>query len=148
MSNTIELYGYGIQGEALAAAAITPGMLVERTSAANDTVQAHGSAGGHGNAHFAVENEWDGAGIDTNYATGANVKFRTYSPGAGVNALVAAGATAITKAAWLQSAGDGTLAIAATGDYVVAQAREAVDNSGGSTAVRIHAEVVGGFYLP
>lgn len=139
---TVELYGNYIQHEALAGGAITPGMLVERTSAASDTVQAHSDAGGGGNAHFAFEYDLTGRGIDDAYAAGDQVVFRTYAPGSGVYALVAAGAVAITKGALLASAGNGTLAAAGVGDVVIAQAREAVDNSASAESARIRVEIV------
>lgn len=136
---TIELYGMGCQHEAVATSAITPGHLVQRTSGG---VGVHADAGGVASTHFAVEYEMTGRGIDDAYAIGDNVVFKTYAPGSSVYALVAAGATAITLNAMLTSDGDGTLRLASTDEVAVAQALEAVDNSGGGSAVRIKVEII------
>ena len=66
-------------------------------------------------------------------------------------ALVAAAATAITKGALLESAGDGTLRLITNftdaeidtiGGGAICRALEAVDNSGGGAAARIRAEIL------
>ena len=136
---TIELYGYGCQHEAEALGAITPGMLVERAAGG---VQAHSGAGGPANLHFANEYDLTGRGIDDDYAAEDQVVFTTYNPGSGVYGLVAAEAAAIAEGDFLASAGDGTLAAAGDDEVVVAQALEAVDNSGESEVSRIRVEVV------
>lgn len=136
---TIELYGWGCQHEATALGDITPGMLVER---ATGGVQAHSSAAGPANLHFANEFGMTGGTIDDAYEEDDDVIFTTYVPGSGIYALVAAGATAITEGVLLASAGDGTLAVAGNDEVAVAQALEAVDNSGGATTARIRVEVV------
>lgn len=136
---TIELYGYGCQHEAVALGTITPGMLVERAAGG---VQAHSSAGDVANTSFANEYALTGLTIDDDYLEDDRVIFNSYGPGAGIYALVAAGATAITEGALLASAGDGTLAIAGTDEVAVAQAMEAVDNSAGGSVARIRVEVI------
>lgn len=136
---TIELYGYGCQHEAKALGAITPGYLVERASGG---VQAHGTAGGPANLHFANKFGMTGQTIDDDYETDNQVIFTTYNPGSGIYALVAAGASAISEGDLLSSAGDGTLAAAGTDEVAVAQALEDVDNSGESEEARIRVEVV------
>lgn len=136
---TVELYGGGLQHEADALGAITPGMLVERAAGG---VQAHGTAGGPANLHFAKEFGMTGRGLDDAYAEDDQVIFCTYYPGSGVYALVAAGAEAIAEGDLLASAGDGTLAVAGADEVAVAQALEAVDNSAGEDSVRIRVEVV------
>lgn len=136
---TVELYGYGTQHEAIALGAITPGMLVERAAGG---VQACTADGAPANTAFANEYALTGRGIDDAYATDDQVIFTTYGPGAGVYALVAAGAAAITEGALLSSAGDGTLEAAGTDVVAIAQALEAVDNSGGGSAVRIKVEII------
>lgn len=145
---TIDLYGYCVQHEAVAGAAITPGHLVEREADATDTVEVHGTAGAGGNPSFACEYDLTGRGIDDAYASGDQVVFKTFAPGSGVYALVAAGAAAILKAGPLSSAGDGTLRAAASGHIVIAHAREAVDNSGGGSAVRIKVEIASPYAQP
>lgn len=136
---TIDLYGKGIQNEAAALGAITPGMLIERGT---NGVQAHSTAGGPATPAFAVEYDLTGGTIDDDYAAGDQVIYRTFAPGSAVYALVAAGAAAIAGNALLQSAGDGTMLTAATDDVAVAQALEAVDNSGGSEVARIKIEII------
>lgn len=147
---TIVLRGRGIRKEAIAdtGSAIVPGMLLERPNATE--VAEHSTAAANAAPMFAVENEVVGKDIDEVYAVGDNVLFEVMSPGTEVYALLAAGATAVTAGAFLESAGDGTLRIlstdAATDDTqrasVVAVALEAVDNSGGGTTARIRVEVI------
>lgn len=144
---TVDLYGLSIQHEAKAGGTITPGHLVARQNDAVDTVEVHATAGGGCNANFAVEYDMTGRSISDNYASGDQVIFRTFMPGSGVYALVAANAAAITKAAKLTSAGDGTLELAGDGDIVIAEAREAVDNSAGASPARIKVEIVQAYAL-
>ena len=136
---TIELYGMGCQHEDVATVAITPGYLIERNTAG---VAPHSTAGETASPHFAVEMEMTGGTIDTDYAIGDQVVFKTYAAGSSVYALVAAGATAITNRAFLASDGDGTLRLASTDEIAIAQALEAVDNSGGATEARIKVEII------
>jgi hypothetical protein len=138
----INLYGSYTQHEAIAGGTIVPGMLVELEADAVDTVEAHGDAGGVANPCFAREYYEVGKGIDDAYVNGNQVIYYTFQPGAGVYALLAANAAAITKGAFLSSAGDGTLKLAADGDIVIAQAREAVNNSAGATRARIRVEIL------
>lgn len=142
---TIDLYGYGNQHEAVALAAITPGMLVER---APGGVRAHGTAGGFAAPYFANEYGLTGLTIDDAYAAGDQVIFTAYTNGSGVYALLAAGQT-VAEGGLLVSAGNGALApIGAAGGVVVGIARDAVDNSGGTETVRVRVEVVPGVYVP
>lgn len=145
--NTIILKGNGIRKEGAASSAITPGYLVE-FGGAND-LQPHSTAAANARKAFAVENDLVGDGIDTDYAVGERVQYEVFGSGCEVYALVAAAATAITKGAALESAGDGTLRILTTDaatddtqrDSVVAYALEAVDNSAGGTEARIKVEI-------
>ena len=155
--NTIMLKGSPQRREGLASGAITPGHLLEYTSAAADTFIVHATAAGNNNRIFAAENEI-GVGyagpeaptIDTAYASGAMILAFLFRPGEEVYALLAAAATAVVKGAYLESAGDGTLrtttAAAATANTarngIVAQAMESVDNSAGGTAARIRVMIV------
>ena len=137
---TIELYGHGIQREAKALDDITPGMLVER---ADGGVQPVLSA----NATFSMRtyaNEYGLTGLTINdtYEADDQVIFTTYAPGSAVYAIVAAGAAAITEGAYLKAVTGGTVAAAGAEDTVVAQALEAVDNSGEATPARIKIEIV------
>lgn len=141
---TIELYGHGLQHEATALGAITPGMLVERAAGG---VQAHSTATGGGNTSFANEYALTGDGIDDAYAIDDQVLFNTYAQGSGIYALVPAAAAAIAEGTFLVSNGDGTLRAqaATTTATVFAQALEAVDNSAGAAPARIRVEVVPAF---
>lgn len=139
--------GAPLLNERLAAAAgILPGHLVAESSG---TVAVHGTAAANAQRLFAQTDCAISGDIDTAYGNGATVSYGAYHTGQEVNALVAAGATAITDGAALESAGDGTLRIAtadaatdtAQRDAIVGYAMEAVDNSGGGTVVRIKMRV-------
>lgn len=144
---TISILGKFIGKEYDAAAAITPGDLLELASAT--TVQKHSTANANAAKMFARENDIFGKNIDDDYAANDVVLCGLYERGAEVYARVAAGTAAITVGAALASAGDGTVqpvtASAATTeaqrDGIVGYALEAVDNSGGGSAVRIRMEV-------
>lgn len=141
---TIELYGLCTQHEASALGTITPGMLIERAAGG---VQAHSTAQGGGNLHFATEYTPSGRTIDDDYASGDQVIFKTFQPGASVYALVPAAAAAITEGDFLVSNGDGTLRLqtATSTGVQIAQALEAVDNSAGGSPARIRVEVLPAF---
>lgn len=135
---SIIVKGDGIRNEALASGAITPGMLVERTSAATDTVKVHATSGAVALPAFAVENDLMGAEIGTAYASAALVQFNIFNSGDEVYALIANGED-ITKGDKLVSNGDGylkknVLDSSATLDeeIVLCYARETVDMSGSS----------------
>lgn len=144
--NTVILKCNGVRKEGAASEAITPGSLVE-FGGAND-LQNHSTAAGNARKAFAIENDLVGDGIDDVYAVGERVQYEVFPAGAEVYARVAAAAPAIAKGAALESAGDGTVRAVATSaatsqaqrDSVVGYALEAVDNSGGGSAVRIKIE--------
>lgn len=129
--------------ELAAGGTITPGHLVSINSAGKWVV--HPTAKGRAMKAFAVEADLNGKGIDDNYVANDNVYVWIVPPGAEINALLAAAATAVTVGAFLESAGDGTLRILTAdnttgpvfGGYPIAQALEAVDNSGGGTPARL-----------
>lgn len=136
---TLDVYGVG---------AITPGMLIQRTS--TGAVQPHSSAAGVvAPILFAVEGlniDPDSktlGGIDDDYDTDAQaVKYGAFQPGDEVYALLAAGNDTNGANALLASNGDGTLRVSATNPC--ARALEDVDNDPGtaSAAVRIRVEVL------
>jgi hypothetical protein len=144
-----------VRDERPAGGTIRPGSLVVMNSSGNFIV--HGTAKQKAQPTFAVEyenllpNKSSAGGIDDNYSSGDLVQAETVKPGAWVYALVAASATAITKGALLESAGDGTLKlitdftdaeIDSIGGGAIARALEAVDNSGGGTQARIRVEII------
>ena len=147
-NRTIIVKGSGVHKEHQAAAAVSPGHLVEMASAT--TVQVHSTAAGNAVAAFARENEIFGSDVNTAYAVNDRVLYTVLPPGAEVYARVAAGATAIAVGDFLESAGDGTLRRVATSAStsqaqrasVVAQALEAVDNSGGASEAFIKVQIV------
>jgi hypothetical protein len=148
--STITLKGEGIQKEDVAHATITPGDLVERVVVSTVTgVRRHSVAATSAQKMFALEFIEIGRGIDDNYSAGERCLYSHFHSGEEVLARVAAGATAITVGARLESAGDGTLRIAsadaatdtAQRDAIVAYAKEAIDNSAGATPVRIRVMV-------
>ena len=126
-----------IQNEALASGEIKPGMLLERTSAAADTVKAHAQDGGFNSRMFAVEDDLQGNGIDDAYATGSRVLFKKVLPGHTVNARIKDGEN-IAKSDILVADGTGRLkkvlgdSSEITDQVLVAVAREANDRSASS----------------
>lgn len=135
--NTIKIKNYSdVNEEFVAAAAITPGHLVEVASTGK--AQVHSTADGNVIPMFACEDELQGKGITDAYA--ANDQVQVWVPGRGdiAYALLKDGETAVIGS-FLTSAGDGTLkvydAIGSAGAIenpalIVGVAVEAVDMSG------------------
>lgn len=145
---TIQLKGTGVSKEYDAGGVIRPGHLI--ALAADGDVDVHGGAGLNAVKMFALENELVGDGILVAYAAAERVKCWFPAPGSEVLAVLAASAAAIVIGDFLESDGDGTLRIA-TADAatdtaqrvaMVAQAIEAVDNSGGGGEVFIQVSVL------
>lgn len=140
MANTIILKGDPVQEELKAAAAFTPGMLLELTSTAR-TAQKHATEGGSAYALFALEDENQGKEISDAYSTGNEALCGWFKTGDKVNALLANGETAVIGSK-LESKGDGYLKVVASdvsvGDVIphsiIAVARVALDMSGSSGA--------------
>ena len=106
---TIKIKSYlDVQEELIANAAVTPGMLVELTSAG--LVQAHSNAGRNALQMFALEDEMQGNGIDTAYAV--SVPVQVWIPGRGdqVYGILADGENAAIGD-FLESNGDGYLKV-------------------------------------
>lgn len=147
-----------IRKELEAGGAVTPGHLVMLASSGKGVV--HNAAKARAQRMFAIERELEdhesggspvvGAPIDIAYASGDRLLLAVCSAGCEVYALLAAGATAVTKGALLESAGDGTLRVLTAdnttgpvfGGYPIAVALEAVDNSGGANPARIIVETL------
>jgi len=94
--------------EGIASGAIVPGSLVALTSAAQDTFIVHGSAKAAASKRFAIEDNFQGDGIDDAIASGSQFRCFVAKPGDEVAALIAVGED-IAKGDLLESAGDGTL---------------------------------------
>jgi len=133
--NTIKVKKYNdVIEEFVAAAAITPGMLVETTSAGK--VQAHSTPSGNQMAMFALEDELQGLPITTAYDAADQVQVWVAGRGDMVNAILVTGQN-VTAGTYLVSNGDGKLKaladFASVGGVetleVVGQATEAVNAS-------------------
>ena len=138
----IMILGDGIPKEAKASGAITPGHLLERTSASVDTVRVHTTAGGNVVPKiFAVEDDIQGKEISQAYATTNNVLMRVCQGGEEVYAIIKNGQI-VAKASLLESAGDGTLqvhtpdsgSVTELNEQIVGRALEACDMSSSSGA--------------
>jgi hypothetical protein len=131
-----KVYNQPIVEEIVAAAAITPGMLLEHTSA--DKVQAHSVAEGNAVAMFALEDQNQGKDISDAYAADDPVSVWFPQRGEQIEALLADGETAVIGS-YLASNGDGYLRVHAPDDSgniqvegAVAQAVQALDMSDSS----------------
>jgi hypothetical protein len=105
-----------------AAEAITPGHLVA-WNGSGDLVKHAGAAGVSG-AMFALEREELGQDMNAPYAIGDTVKVGLCPTGVRVNSIIASGQN-VTKGAFLESAGNGTLKVGTTNP--IGQALEAVN---------------------
>lgn len=146
--------GRALQFESKAAeAGIYPGMIVERSADGSFLkCNANGTAA---LALIAIENSINGKDKDTVYANGETVYARALVPGMEVQVKVAASAAAIVYGDLLTPDGDGgvkkatafsqsgTTPFAVTAASVpMFKAIEAIDNSGGGTAVFIKAQAI------
>ena len=135
--------------ERVAAGTITPGMLIELTTA--DKVQAHSTKGGYAAPYFALEDELVGEEITHDWVADDRVRTALCHRGDEVYALLANGENA-SIGDELDSNGDGYLRVAKAGsagviaESIVVRALEAVDLSGSSGAdpatYRIKVEVL------
>lgn len=144
--NRIVLVGSGRHVEAVAAGAITPGHLIELTSAGKFQKQA--TEGGYAEKLFAVEDALQGRGIDTAYAADERVTGFIFNRGDEVYAYLKAGEN-VAVGTKLIAAGDGTLiangseSSGTTVKEIVGVALEAKDLSGsGAVATRISVRLV------
>jgi len=132
-----------LREEALAVAAITPGQLLERTSA--DKFQRHSVPGGLHGRLIALEDELQGKGITTDYAVGARVQAKVFVPGEKANMLLADGEdVAIGDVAASNGNGDVRAAVADSSGLVLEEdivgffrvALDLSDSSGADPASR------------
>jgi hypothetical protein len=110
-----------IREEIVAAGVITPGHLIEKTSAGK--VQAHSTAAGVAQKMFALEDGYQGNGIATNYAADDTVHCWTPVPGEKVNAI-AGGTVAVGD--FLVSAGNGRVSTAVQDSAGVAEFAQSI----------------------
>ena len=123
-SKSIKIKNYSnIQEEFTATAvAITPGMLLELTSAG--TVQAHSTSGGNVLPMFALENELEGDGINDAYDASGKIQVWIPQRGDIVEAILVDGET-VAIGGFVESNGDGYVK-AYVADSETASSNEAV----------------------
>jgi hypothetical protein len=130
---SVKLLGEPIQNEDdKAAAAITPGMLVN-WNGSGDLVP-HATAGGNTARAFALEREEAGQDMNTVYAIGDTVKVGVFYSGCRVNAII--GVVNATKGALLESDGTSKLRLFTTGT-VIGRSLEALNNAAGTARLRV-----------
>lgn len=131
--NQVHLIGDFRREEAVAASAISPGMLIEEDSAGK--FKAHATEGGSAVKLFAEVDALQGKTLSDDYAADALVSANVEVSGNEVQAFLKAGEN-VAKGAKLISAGDGTLIAdgsedsATTVEQRIGVAREAKDLSG------------------
>lgn len=109
MAKTIKLKKYvDVIMEFEASATITPGMLLKIYT--DGTVRPHAVAGGNATKMFALEDELQGKGINTDYASGDKVQVMIGRPGDVVNALLKDDET-VTVGEYLESDGEGRVQV-------------------------------------
>jgi hypothetical protein len=134
MANVIIIKGSPAYDEANAGGAITPGMLITRSSAT--AVVAHATADGLAPPLFALSDPSNSKAWDAAYTSGERVAFGRFKKGDQVNALLATGNNAAINSP-LVSDGAGALKVATLGagtleGAVVAYAKAALNNTSGS----------------
>jgi len=135
--NVIMRKGQGDRIELKAAAAITPGMLCERTSA--NAVQKNSAAADvQPQKLFALENALNGGLITTDYAADDQVQLNAVKPGDVVQGLIKIGVSLSIGDA-VESAGAGDLQAFTTAGAIIGFALEAV--TGGAALVRCDIEI-------
>ena len=138
--NTIWLGGPRTEiGDFTAKAAITPGHLVERINTAGTWQwQKHSTAGGAGGRFVATEQSMLNLGVDSAYAAGDLVEVSELAGGSYAWMFIASGQN-IVFGNKLESAGDGTLRILASG---VALFSAVETKASVTTLTRLRVEVV------
>lgn len=142
--NTIALAGpYTIINNYNANEALLPGQLVEYIAVSTENkIRKHATAGGPAAAMFVKEQDMHNRSVtESSYANNDLVEIIAAQPGAKIWALIPDEAN-VAAGAYLTSNGDGTLKVAATTDIRIAVADEAVNNTGGTGAVRIRVTVI------
>jgi len=137
----IALMGTPITTEDMvAAAAITPGHLVERTS--TGTVQKQTDDAANVAPMFALERDEMGKDIDTAYAAGDTVKVGNFAAGQRVYAFIPSGQN-VTNGDYLTTDTGGRLTKTSVSATVrIAMALESVNNTAGPSDARIRVQIV------
>ena len=144
MPHTIPLAGdFNYPPEDQAAAAITPGMLIEYGGVANK-LRPHSTATGAAQRAFAAESLVPDfanttAAVDKVYASGDSVRWVIGDFGSEVWAWMVASGASVAVGDLLASAGNGYLQPSATNP--IARAAEALNNSASATAARIRVRI-------
>jgi len=141
MSNTVYITSVGTEfkKESLAAGTITPGNFIKRN--ANNKFVRQDTASVRNSNLVAVENSI-GGDLNTDYTTDQSVVAVYCQPGDVVYATVAASAEAIAVGDKLEFNNSGNVQILGTGNYAMALALEAVDNSAAATVARLKIEII------
>jgi hypothetical protein len=137
--NTIWLGGEIVQVNDVAASqSIVPGMLVERFVSTGAKYRRHATAGGPTVPAVALDQNMLNKGVDDAYPIGDLVEVGIFSPGATAWMLVASGQN-IANGQKLESAGDGTLRLHASGTPLFAAVEDKNNTTGGSPRIRVEA---------
>jgi hypothetical protein len=137
--NTIWLGGEIVQVNDVAASQpIIPGQLVERFVSTGAKYRRHATAGGPTVKAVALDQSMLNKGVDEAYPVGDLVEVGIFSPGATAWMLVASGQN-IANGQKLESAGDGTLRLHASGTPLFAAVEDKDNTTGGSPRIRVEA---------
>jgi len=131
--NTIIVIGTGMQSEAVAEAAITPGQVVELLSTGN--VQKKATGGTVGEKAVAIEDYLQGNGVADDYGAGDRVLYRVFKSGDESYLILADGENVGVGDLLAFADGGEVQATPTTTAVDVCVAREAVDASAGSVPV-------------
>ncbi|CAB4190464.1 hypothetical protein UFOVP1196_61 [uncultured Caudovirales phage] len=120
--------------------ALTPGHLIDRYNDSGTMKYRKHTGTSLAGSTFANDQSMLNKGITDAYASGDLVEAIIAHRGASVYAFIASGQN-IAQAAFLESAGNGTLKVYSSG-VKIAQALESVNNSAGPSDARIRVEVM------
>ena len=123
---TIATIGIGVQYEAVANAAITPGQAVELLSTGK--IQKVAAAGGDSERAFAIEDYLQGKDVADDYAAGARVMYRVFQRGEEVFVILKDGEN-VAIGDDISFALAGEVAASGSGETVIGTAMEALDAS-------------------
>jgi len=142
-----DIAGQSVHNERLSAAILSPGHIVEETTAG--LVQVHSTAAANAQKLVALTNLSNGGTPTDAYISGETVRYGAFHSGQKSFLRLAASAPAVVIGDALESAGDGTVRKVVTDaatdgtqrDSIIGYAVEAVNNSGGGSEVFIEARI-------